>query len=274
MVCDTSRTKRLAIVLFFLLTPFFPFSQSLAETRYVSDFLVINLKDNLEKPYQVVAKVKSNDPLIILEENDTYAKVETEGKQVGWIAKQYLTATLPKNLVIEQLRKEIEDLRANRPSAPASASSAAVPSVSQDILTERDRLQAELQAAMTRIAELQATKVPADGQAAPSESAEMNSEIKRLAEQKQQLESEIQALQVQYESLSDGSVDVPALIKEKEDLLAELQEKNEKITVLTAENEKLAKTAMIYWFCAGALVFVVGMFSGKLFGRKKTKYSY
>ena len=95
----TFKRDRVYIFFFIVLTPFFLISQSKAETRYVSDLLYINIKDKLEKPYQVVAKVKSNDPLIILEENDTYAKVETEAKQVGWIAKQYLKILLLTNSV-------------------------------------------------------------------------------------------------------------------------------------------------------------------------------
>ncbi len=272
MIGYTSIKNRWNIFMLILFIPFFIQSQTMAETRYVSDYLTINIKDNIEKPYKVVAKVKSNDPLIIIEENETYAKVETPDKQVGWIAKQYLTANLPKNLVIEQLKQEIKELRATSSSAKPAVESN--PAENQSVLAERDRLQVELQKAMTRIAELQANKVLADGQSPPLDNAMINSEIKSLGEQKLQLESEIHALQVQYESISDGTLDVSNLIKEKEDLLTAVKEKDKKIAILSEENNKLAKTTMIYWFCAGALVFAFGMFSGKMFGRKKTKYSY
>lgn len=266
---------RLSIFFFIVLSPFFLLSQSEAETRYVSDYLTINLKDNLEKPYQVVAKVKSNEPLTILEENETYAKVETGGKQVGWIAKQYLTTALPKSLVVDQLRKEIADLRANRPSPPSPETAEKASGLdNQRLLVERDHLQAELQTAMSRITEFENAMAKSTGQSAPPDAAAIDSEIKQLVEKKQQLETEITALQVQYESLNDGTVDVSALMKEKEDFLDQIKEKDARIASLSAENEKLARTAMIYWFCAGALVFVIGMFSGKMFSRKKTKYSY
>ncbi len=272
MVGYTSRRNCRYLFLFILIIPFLILSQSKAQTRYVSDYLTINIKDNIEKPYTVVAKVKSNDPLVIIEENETYAKVETAEKKVGWIAKQYLTASLPKNLVIEQLKKEIADLRANGSSAsPTTESDCAE---SKDVLAERDRLQLELQTAMTRIAELQVGKGEPERLSPPLDNATIPSEIKRLGEQKLQLESEIHSLQLQYESISDGTLDVAALIKDKENLLAELTEKKQKIATLSAENENLAKRATIYWFCAGALVFVFGMVSGKMLNRKKTKYSY
>ena len=184
--------------------------------------------------------------------------------------------TVFKNLVIDQLRKEIEELRANLPAAttPETNGQDSV-SDNKKLLAERDRLQAELQAAMTRIAELQNTIAKTDEKSATTpDAAELDSEIKMLGGKKLQLESEIHALEVQYESLSDGTIDVNALMKEKEDLITQIEEKDARIVTLSSENEKLARTAMIYWFCAGALVFVIGMFSGKMFGRKKTKYSY
>lgn len=275
MPARNSFIYRLFIFFALILSPLLLISRAEAEIRYVSDYLTINLKDNLEKPYRVVAKVKSNDPLTILEENETYAKVETEDKQVGWIAKQYLTTSLPKNLVIEQLRKEIADLKLQGVSAamPHSAETTNS-SMDKNLLSERDRLQTELKAAITRITELQNLLAKAEGQSTPEKITANDADINQLVMKKQQLESEIQALQVQFESLSDGSIDVQSIIKEKEDLLAQLEEKDKTIATLTAQNHELAGKTMIYWFCAGALVFIVGMLSGKLISRKKTKYSY
>jgi SH3 domain protein len=261
--------------LFFLILflPFFIVAQSEAETRYVSDQLTINIKDNLEKPYQVIAKVRSNDAVTVLEENDTYARIETADKQVGWIGKQYLTTTLPKTLVIAQLQKEIEALKTQPQGAVTQKTSdAAIPPT--ELEKERDRLQLELETAKNRIKELQDSMVGVKEQPTSPSSAVTTQEIKGLEEKKTQLESEITALQAQVESLNDGTVDIPALIQEKEHLLQEIKDKDTKIATLSTENAKLAKTATIYWFCAGALVFLTGMFSGKMFGRKKAKYSY
>lgn len=260
-------------VFLILSLPFFIVAQSHAETRYVSDQLTINIKDNLEKPYQVVAKVRSNDAVNVLEENDAYAKIETPDKQVGWIGKQYLTTTLPKTLVIAQLQKEIEALKTQPQGTVAQRTpNAAVPVT--ELEKERDRLQLELQTAKNRIQEMQDSMTGTKEQASFPSSAVTTEEIKGLEEKKTQLESEITALQTQVESLNDGSVDIPALLQEKEHLLKEIKDRDSKIASLSAENAKLAKTATIYWFCAGALVFLTGMFSGKMFGRKKAKYSY
>jgi SH3 domain protein len=248
-----------------------PAAELHAETRYISDQLTINIKDKLEQPYTVVAKVRSNDAVNVLEENDGYARIETADKQIGWIANQYLTTTEPKTVEIERLQKEIDSLRAQ----PAATDGTATPPVADsELLKERDRLQLELKTAQGRITELQDKLVKLTEHPVPPEPQVLSSEIQGLIEKRTQLESEITALRVQIESLNDGQIDIDALVEEKERLVTENRAKDQRIADLTAENDKLAKKTMIYWFAAGALVFLVGMFSGKLFTRKKAKYSY
>jgi len=248
-----------------------PATELHAETRYVSDQLTINIKDKLEQPYSVVAKVRSNDAVNVLEESDGYARIETADKQIGWIADQYLTTTVPKTVVIERLQKEIDSLRAQ----PAATDGTATPPVvNSELLKERDRLQLELETAKSRITELQEKLAKPTEHPAPPDAGTLSSEIQGLVDKRTQLESEITALRAQIESLNDGRIDIDALVQEKERLVTENREKDQRIAILTAENAKLAKKTMIYWFAAGALVFLVGMFSGKLFSRKKAKYSY
>ena len=264
----TVRHAATSLLILLALSPAIPAG---AETRYVSDQLVINIKDRLESPFTVVAKVRSNEALNVLEENDTYARVETEDKQVGWIAKQYLTTTVPKTLIIEQLQAELESLRGKTPQSDGGV--AASPDDAA-VLKERDRLQLELQAAQGRIAELQAAMARPENPPSPADSAVLSTEIQGLLEKRSQLESEITGLRSQIESLNDGRIDVDGLVQENEKLHNDNLAKDERIAILTAENAKLVKKATIYWFCAGALVFLAGMLSGKISGRKKAKYSY
>lgn len=269
------RNGKYLFLLFIIAIPFVATAQSGAETRYISDQLTINIRDNLESPYQVVAKVRSNEAVTVLEENDTYARIQTGDNQNGWIGKQYLTTTLPKPLVIEQLQKEVAALRvqaqgkAEQGTGAGSAASAAT-----DLVRERDRLQAELEAAKGRIVELQDSLARSKGQSAPADSSAIGPGLEELQGERAHLESEITALRAQIESLNDGTVDLPALLEEKEKLLEEVEKKDMRIATLTTENTRLARQTTIYWFCAGALVFLIGMFSGKMFGRKKAKYSY
>lgn len=270
-----SRNGKFIFLVYILAIPFIAADRSGAETRYISDQLTINIRDNLERPYQVVSKVRSNEAVNVLEENDSYARIQTADNKVGWIGKQYLTATQPKTLVIEQLQKELAALKAQAQGAAGQGAVAGpAGSTAADLVKERDRLQADLQAANSRIVELQDNLARSKGQSAPADASVAGPGLAELEEEKAQLESEITALRAQLESLNDGTVDLPALLAEKKQLLEDVREKDSRIATLTAENTRLAKRTTIYWFCAGALVFLIGMFSGKIFSRKKAKYSY
>jgi SH3 domain protein len=275
VMLTASRNGKFIFLVFILAIPFIAADRSEAETRYISDQLTINIRDNLERPYQVVAKVRSNEAVTVLEENDSYARIQTADNQVGWIGKQYLTATQPKTLIIEQLQKEVAALKAQTQGAAGQGAVAGpAGSTAADLVMERDRLQTDLQAANGRIVELQDNLARLKGQSVPADASATGPGLAELEEEKAHLESEITALRAQLESLNDGTVDLPALLAEKENLLQEVQEKDSRIATLTAENTRLARRTTIYWFCAGALVFLIGMFSGKMFGRKKAKYSY
>ncbi len=253
-----------------LLLAFLPVAAASAETRYITDQLVINIKDRIEQPYTVVAKVRSNEAVNVLEENDTHARVETEGKKVGWISKQYLTTTVPKTLLIEELRKELSAAQ-TREQIPRGD---ITPPELAEIEKERDRLRLELQSAQNRITELQEAAAQPETAPSPADSATLTTEIQGLLEKRTQLEAEIAQLRAQFESLSDGHIDIEALAQEKEKLQKENAGKDERIATLTADNQRLSKNTTLYWFGAGALVFLAGLLSGKISGRKKTKYSY
>ena len=79
-------------------------------TRYVSDFLIINLRDNMESPYSIVGRIKTDDALKILGEKGKYYKVKTSENKVGWVAKQFTTAATPKSFIIKDLKERIAQL--------------------------------------------------------------------------------------------------------------------------------------------------------------------
>lgn len=264
--CGKSMALPLLSLLFLL-----PAIDAPAETRYVSDQLTINIKDKLEQPYTVVGKVRSNEAVNVLEETGDNARIQSADGRVGWIARKYLTTTVPKTVVIERLQKEIDSLRAQ---VPQAGNTATVSTTDSDLLKERDRLQLELETARSRITELQAQAAKPAEAPAPTDPEALSSEILGLIEKRTQLETEITALRAQIESLNDGRIDIDALALENERLVTDNRAKGERIASLTAENDNLRKKTKIYWFTAGALVFLGGMFSGKLFSRKKAKYSY
>lgn len=80
------------------------------DPRYISDTLVINLKNQMEPPFKVVARLKSDDKVIILQEKGKFIQVKTDSNITGWLAKRYTTTELPKKLIIKELQQKIQSL--------------------------------------------------------------------------------------------------------------------------------------------------------------------
>ncbi len=82
-----------------------------AETRYISDVLVVTVRSNKGNNYQTVDNLKTATPVEVLGEDQTYVKVRTPEGKVGYILRQYVTKELPKAVQIDRLEKETAALK-------------------------------------------------------------------------------------------------------------------------------------------------------------------
>ena len=81
----------------------------LAETMYVTDRLHLSLR-NAPDAGQPALKILPSDTMVdVIETEGNWAKVKVEGGGTGWVMKKYLVEDLPKSLVIEQLKGQIEE---------------------------------------------------------------------------------------------------------------------------------------------------------------------
>ncbi|HMB14854.1 MAG TPA: TIGR04211 family SH3 domain-containing protein [Pelovirga sp.] len=81
-----------------------------AETRYISDTLVVTVRNNTSNDYQVLERLISNTPVTILAEQGNFYQVRTPDGSEGYVLQQYITADPPKTLIIEQLQTQIAAL--------------------------------------------------------------------------------------------------------------------------------------------------------------------
>lgn len=93
-----------AACLFFLLLCIT--STAAAETRYISDQLVVTVRDNKSNNYNVLGTLLTASPVEILEEDATFVKVRTSKGIVGYVLKQYVTKPLPKAVQLAKLQKQ------------------------------------------------------------------------------------------------------------------------------------------------------------------------
>jgi len=245
-------------------------SQAWAESKYVSDFLLIRIKDNIEQPYNVVTTVQTDDKVEVIDKQEKYFKIRTEDGQEGWILQHYLKSSLPKAMIIDRLTKENEELQAALEEYMGFNGN----SVDTDELQNQiSKLQIELAEAHQQNRLLQQSVPLTPSQAPPSNEEEIpvgteQTKVVTLAEQ------ELQILKLQHTNLLDFTKTDDSDELGKDSLLDEIQKSKAVIDDLTAENEELRSKKMIYLFMAGASVFLAGLLFGKIGGRRKNRYSY
>ena len=88
-----------------------PLSQAIAETRYVSDQLVVTVRSQKGNTYNALESLITDSPVEILDEDTTYVKVRTKKGTEGFIRKQYITKKLPKSIQIKRLQAELKQLK-------------------------------------------------------------------------------------------------------------------------------------------------------------------
>jgi SH3 domain protein len=79
---------------------------SAAETRYVTNNLVITLRTGPGSDRKIVAQPRAGTPLEIINPGDDYTEVKTPGGTQGWVLTRYLTPKVPAAVVLAGLQKQ------------------------------------------------------------------------------------------------------------------------------------------------------------------------
>ncbi|WP_163336625.1 SH3 domain-containing protein [Desulfopila sp. IMCC35008] len=234
-----------------------------AETKYVSDVLVINIRSSIKSPYTVIGSVYSDDPLKIIRTEEKYYFVETEDGKQGWISQQYVKDTLPKSLLLEQLSDEKEELQRKLDTAIGELASlkekfTAIPSSgeAEQFIDERNTLRTQVSELKEQVAKLMST---------PDFKA--TEEFSRIKE----AHTNLIAQKAEQDKENKQNIDnLNATIKKLQDYKGS---ERAKIEQLTAENLELKKKSNVYWFLAGSAVFLFGIITGKISRPRKKKRS-
>ncbi len=230
------QVTRLKIIVFLLI--FFSFALPVgtvyAETQYVSDTLIITVREGKGNEYKSIETLKTNAPLEVIEKSDHYLKVRTEKGNVGWVHRQYATRKTPKPEIIAGQKIKIAQL------------SARVEQYKKDT----GSLQEELKTTRLKIKDLKQNVSASKGEA-------------------EQTARELEKITAKYNALFKDSEDVIDLVKERDTLKASNSSFQTETAQLLEENEKLKFRQMIWWFFAGGGVFFVGWIVGKISRQKR-----
>jgi SH3 domain protein len=212
-----------------------------ADTQYVSDKLIITMREGAGGEYTIIKSLKSGTPVEVLEETGAYYKVQTKDGKEGWALKQYITADIPKTIIISGLRKEIEKLKDGI----------------EKLNRERDALKKDF----------------------TSEKSLSTSAVKKLEKRMNAKNDQIYSLTRQlkvmankYNKLVVDSGDVAKIVSERDMLNEENTRLSTEKNELLQEKKRLFKTNVIYWFLAGGGVFFFGWIIGQFSRTKRRRY--
>jgi SH3 domain protein len=209
-----------------------------AETRYVSDQLVVALREQPRQSAQSITYLKTDMAVKILEETGEYIKIQTEAGEIGYIKQNYLTPNTPKTAIIKQLQRE------------------------NDRLTNKVKeIQRQIEAATSQGDKSQ--------QELASQLAENNRQISDLENKFKTSQASLASINRAYQKLQKDAKGVIEITKERVELRATNQELTTAVTSLKDEVESLTMTGIIKWFLAGGGVLLLGWIIGKLSGGRR-----
>jgi SH3 domain protein len=220
-----------------------PLGTALAETRYVADVLVVDLRSEPRTSAPASRYLRTGDAMEVLDEEGNFLKVRTSDGTVGWVIQQYTTTETPKAHVIARLKAEVSRLKKRALEAEDGAA----------------RFQADAEAAT-------------ESQVEASRRLQVALDEARTAAAAAQ--EQLHELRRKYEQLVQTSQDAVQTMKERDRLKTEHQRMTETVQRLEQERDQRTRSYAIQWFLAGAGVLLVGWLLGASFRRKrKSGYS-
>lgn len=99
------------MAMFILLVAIFSVGSACAETRYVSDQLVITLREGMGNQFRVTKTLKTDTPMEVLSTQGRYLYVKLADGTQGYVLKQYVSRATPKSVTIKQLQTKLARLQ-------------------------------------------------------------------------------------------------------------------------------------------------------------------
>ena len=212
-----------------------------AETRYISDQLVVSLREQPQNGSETIVYLKTDTPVEVLEVGEQYIQVKTKNGEIGYIQKSYLTEKTPKATVISRLTRENEGLKERVQELEKQY---------REAFSKGDEAQKKI------LSELEDSRL----QIAELDKALLKSETE-LAERTQA-----------YEALKKNAENIINITAERDQLKLSHEELTTAVTSLDEERKELLKKETIQWFLTGAGVLFLGWVIGK-FSRSRRKSS-
>lgn len=224
--------KKMILQLLILLMLFCGFPNPLtAQTGYVSDMLFLTFRDAPKESSTVIQRLKSDTPVLILEEKAEYYKVELESKEVGWVDKRFISFETPKSLTIETLKQENKTLE-------------------QKIL----ELQAQIQSSRNQISGGENESV--------QKIKELEISLKTAMDETAKVNLMLSDTKGKYDTLIEQSKNIQQIVNENKQLREKTEALSAELAGLKSKGPGFLKGDMIKWSLFGVGVLLLGWLLG------------
>jgi len=234
--------KKLSLTLLFILPMplFYMVGSAHADRRYVSDRLIVTLREGQDMGSRVIRTLKTDTPVDVLEEEGQFLRVRTDDGKEGWVPKQYVSSKTPKSEIIAGLEMEATRLKER------------VEELEKDNAPQWDELEAAKRSHAEKVKEFE-------------------NRTKAIREEASRKTMELKQMSEKYNAFLTESKDMVKVINERDRLKGENVKLSTEVNQLQEETKHLLLTGMLRWFLAGGGVFLAGLIAGK-FSRKKKYY--
>ncbi len=230
--------RLLTVICTFVLLTGITVSFCQGQTAYVSDQLILTLREGPGTNHAVIKTLKSNTPLNILQEDKGFYKVSLDSGEQGWVDKKFIMFEPPKTLIIDRLNREKSDLE-------------------------------------TQIQKLNQTSAQRGDDAVVRETGTKNmvtdltKQVADLQQKIQQLTRNLKDTTKELNTLKQASRNLTGLQSENKQLKSKNAALSKNMEALENETRSMFRTGMIKWFLAGFGILLFGWIIGKSVSPKR-----
>lgn len=215
-----------------------PAAAAQQETRYISDTLIVTLRDGPGPSFTPLKALKTGTKLTVLDKKNQYLQVQTENGVTGWLKAQYTIPTPPGAIEAPKLREKLNQL----------------------VLSNK-HLNQKIQRLKEELVQRQAEQQDLSNKLSAQDGA--------LQAAGKALQDKLEAVTNKYNKLLTQSQDVVKLQKSHELLTKTYNTLRQEADTLRRQNRELISNTKIYWFLAGGGIFLIGWLIGKSSLKKK-----
>ncbi len=214
----------------------------LADIQYVSDLMIISVREDQNPEAPVLGYLQSAAPVEILEETQELMRIQTEDGIQGWVRKKFIVKDKPKAVIIKELEEQIALLKEDLKTLQQGSDT-------QGLINTINEYKKQVTMLTTSLENEKKTTVT--------------------------LKKNLQQLNATHETLENTHKNTANTIKELASIKAENQTLKDKIAAMPPIDSNPMLPGNMKWFLIGGGVLLFGFLMGRVLRRgEKRSYRY